>query len=261
MHNILISALAVGLLGLFSGVLLQAAGKIFRVKKDEKIALIEEALPGANCGGCGFTGCAAYAEAVASEKAECSLCSVGGEKTSQRLAEIMGKEAEFSKKYAFIGCTKGAYERYNYEGEMDCAYAASLMGGIKTCSYGCIGFGNCVRACRYGALTVTDGVPKVNREKCTGCGLCKKACPKGLIDVVPEKMKYAVVCSSNEKAVYMKAACPDGCIGCGKCTRVCETGAISVENNLAKIDYEKCIGCGKCAEECPKKIISCQDVQ
>lgn len=260
MHNILIPALAIGLLGLFFGILLHAAGKIFGVKKDEKVALIEEELPGANCGGCGFTGCAAYAEAVASGRAECSLCSVGGEKVSRRVADIMGKKAEFSKKYAFIGCTGGAYERYNYDGEKDCAYAASLMGGIKSCSYGCIGFGNCVRACPSGALSITAGLPEVNREKCTGCGLCKKACPKALIDVVPEKTKYAVVCNSNEKAVYMKASCPDGCIGCGKCTRVCEAGAVSVENNLARIDCEKCTGCGKCAEECPKKIIRRREV-
>lgn len=255
MNEILVPALTIGALGLVFGTLLSVAGKIFTVKKDERIALIEEVLPGANCGGCGYTGCSAYAEAVASGEAECDLCSVGGASAASSIGDIMGKKSEFSKKYAFIGCTGGANERYMYDGAPDCAYAAMLMGGVKTCSYGCIGLGNCANACPYGAISMADGLPLVDEEKCTGCGACKRACPRGLIDIVPEKAKYKVCCNSNEKALYMKASCPDGCIGCGKCTKVCAFGAIMVENNLAKIDYDKCTGCGKCAEACPKHII------
>lgn len=255
MNEILIPALIVGGAGLIFGALLAVAGFIFKVKKDERIPLIEETLPGANCGGCGFAGCSAYAEAVVSGKAECDLCAVGGEEVARYIADIMGTKSEFSKKYAFIGCTGGANERYRYDGAPDCAYAAMLMGGVKTCKYGCIGLGNCIKVCPSGALSMVDSIPAVDGEKCTGCGACARACPRGLIGLIPEKAKYSVVCNSHEKAIYMKNACPDGCIGCGKCTKVCAYEAITVTDNLAKIDYDKCTGCGKCAEVCPRHII------
>lgn len=255
MSGILIPALIVGGAGLLFGALLAVAGIIFKVKKDDRIPLIEETLPGANCGGCGYAGCSAYAEAVASGAAECDLCAVGGAEVAGYIAKIMGQKSEFVKKYAFVGCTGGAKERYIYEGAPDCAYAAMLMGGVKSCTYGCIGLGNCTKVCPSDAIKMVDSVPVVDYDKCTGCGNCKRACPRGLIDVIPDRAKYAVVCSSHEKAAYMKAACPDGCIGCGKCARVCASEAISVKDNLAKIDYEKCTGCGKCAEVCVKHII------
>lgn len=255
MKEVLIPAFTVGIGGLIFGLLLAAAGILFKVKKDERIPLIEETLPGANCGGCGYTGCSAYAEAIASGEAECDLCSVGGKEAARYIADIMGTKSDFVKKYAFIGCSGGARERFLYDGAPDCAYAAMLMGGVKTCTYGCIGLGNCVKVCPTGALSMTDSHPVVNKEKCTGCGKCKRACPRALIDIVPETAVYAVMCNSHEKAQYMKASCIDGCIGCGKCTKVCAYEAISVQNNLAFIDYGKCTGCGKCAEVCPKHII------
>ena len=185
MNEILIPALIVGGAGLIFGALLAVAGFIFKVKKDERIPLIEETLPGANCGGCGFAGCSAYAEAVVSGKAECDLCAVGGEEVARYIADIMGTKSEFSKKYAFIGCTGGANERYRYDGAPDCAYAAMLMGGVKTCKYGCIGLGNCIKVCPSGALSMVDSIPAVDEEKCTGCGACARACPRGLIGLIP----------------------------------------------------------------------------
>ena len=254
--ELLVPALILGGIGLFFGALLAFAGIVFRVKKDERIPLIEETLPGANCGGCGYAGCAAYAEAVASGEADCDKCTVGGAQVADYIAGIMGKKSEFVRKYAFIGCVSGASERYIYEGAPDCAYAAMLVGGLKTCTYGCIGLGNCVKVCPTGALSLIDGVPVVNRDICTGCGACKRACPRGLIDVIPEKAKIAVCCNSQDKAVYMRTTCADGCIGCGKCAKMCpQEDAITITNNLAKIDYDKCVACGKCVEACPRHII------
>ncbi|MDO5478696.1 MAG: RnfABCDGE type electron transport complex subunit B [Clostridia bacterium] len=253
--DILTPALIVGGIGLFFGALLAVAGIIFKVKKDERIPLIEETLPGANCGGCGYAGCSAYAEAVAAGEAHCDLCSVGGEAVASYIAEIMGEKSEFVKKFAFVGCEHGAADRYVYEGVQDCVYAAQLSGGPKSCTYGCIGLGNCVKVCPTAALSMVDGNPHVERDKCTGCGACMRACPRGLIRIVPEKAKLAVSCNSHDKGAVMRNTCPNGCIGCGKCERVCTNGAIKVVDNLAQIDYDKCVACGKCLESCPKKII------
>lgn len=229
---------------------------VFKVQKDERIPLIEETLPGANCGGCGFAGCSAYAEAVANGEAACDLCAVGGAEVAKYIGEIMGQKSEYVRKYAFLGCVSGAAERYVYEGADDCAYAAMLVGGPKTCTYGCIGLGNCVKVCPNGALQMVDGVPVVDRDKCSGCGACKRACPRGLFDVIPEKAKVAVVCSSHDKGGFMRNTCAGGCIGCGKCEKMCpQEGAITVTDNLASIDYDKCVACGKCVEVCPRHII------
>ncbi len=255
MKEILFPALIVGSFGLFFGILLSLASILFKVKKDERISLIEEALPGANCGGCGYAGCSSYAEAVTKGEAECDMCPVGGAPVATYISKIMGTKSEFQKKFAFIGCTGGAKDKYIYEGAPDCAYASMLMGGMKSCNYGCIGLGNCVKACPTSALRMEGGIPEVDEEKCTGCGKCMRICPRGLIDIIPEKAKIAVVCNSRDKISDMKHTCNDGCIACGKCVKICTNDAISVKDNLAKIDYQKCISCGKCIEVCPRHII------
>ncbi len=255
MKEILIPALIVGAIGLFFGALLAIASLIFKVKKDERIPLIEETLPGANCGGCGFAGCSAYAEAVAKGEASCDKCSVGGEAVASYIAEIMGQKSAFVRRYAFIGCVSGASERYIYEGAPDCTYAALLSGGPKSCTYGCIGLGNCAKVCPNDALSIVDGIPVIAKEKCSGCGACMRACPRGLIGLAPEKAKLAVMCNSHDKGAQMRNTCPEGCIGCGKCVKVCSNDAIHLDNNVAKIDFDKCISCGKCLEACPRKII------
>ena len=260
MTGIIIAAAVVGIVGIVIGVLLGIASEKFKVEVDEKEILVRAELPGNNCGGCGYPGCDGLAKAIAEGKAPVNACPVGGAPVGEKIAAIMGVEAGSSeKKVAFVKC-KGTCDKtkvqYEYHGIEDCAKASVVPGGgAKACSYGCTGFGTCVKACKFDAIHVVDGVAVVDKEKCVACGACVAACPKHLIDLVPYKAKHLVQCSSHDKGKDVKAVCAAGCIGCTLCTKQCEFGAITVENNIAHIDYSKCTGCGKCAEKCPKKII------
>ncbi len=260
MKDIIFPALAMGAIGLVLGSLLAVASKIFAVQKDEKMELITEALPGANCGSCGYAGCSAYAAEISSGNAKINLCSPGGQKVSDAIAEIMGIASEaVEEKRAVVLCNgnnETATDKYNYEGVLDCAAAASLQGGgHKACEYGCLGYGNCALACQNNAITIENGIAVIDKEKCGGCGECEKACPKNLIKIVNSNAKYVVKCSSCDKGADMKEKCQVGCIGCKICEKNCPSDAIKVDNNHAVIDYEKCIACGICAAKCPKKII------
>lgn len=259
MENIIYATAVVGIMGLVFGLLLGIASKVFRVDKDEKVSLISEKLPGANCGGCGFAGCSQFAEAVVKGEAKISGCSVGGADVANEIAEIMGVSVGSSeKKVAFVcceGCDENATKKFTYDGISDCLSASRLMGGQKACTYGCLGFGSCVEACKFGAIRVENGLATVDTEKCTGCGVCVKACPKSLIKIISESDKYIVKCKNKEKGTLVKNDCTVGCIGCKICEKNCPADAVRVENFLAEIDKDKCIGCGVCAEKCPKKII------
>ena len=163
------------------------------------------------------------------------------------------------KMVAYVKCSgtcDKAGIKANYYGISDCKRAAAIPGrGDKACSFGCMGFGSCVAACKFDAIHVEHGVAIVDKEKCVACGKCVATCPKSLIELVPYAAPHKVQCSSKEFGKAVKEVCSAGCIGCKMCTRVCEADAITVENNIAKIDYSKCTGCGKCAEKCPAKII------
>ena len=164
-----------------------------------------------------------------------------------------------NKQVAFVKCAgtcDKAKSKYKYAGNEDCVSAMSVPGGgPKACSFGCTGFGSCVKVCDFDAIHVINGVAVVDKEKCVACGKCVATCPKSLIELVPYAAPHKVQCSSKEFGKAVKEVCSAGCIGCKMCTRVCEADAITVENNIAKIDYSKCTGCGKCAEKCPAKII------
>lgn len=259
LKEILTPALVFVLLGVLMGVLLAVATKVFSVKTDERAEAIKNILPGANCGGCGFAGCSALAEAIAKGDAKVSACTVGGGEVAAKVAEIMGVEAQAAVKMrAQVMCSgtlSNAKQKYVYVGADDCAAAARLGGGAKSCPAGCIGLGTCAAHCPFGAINVENGIAVVDPKKCRGCGVCVAHCPKGIIKLIPAEANAWVGCSCYDAGKLTRTYCDVGCIGCKLCTRVCESGAITVDGNVAKIDYNKCTFCGKCAEKCPRKII------
>lgn len=257
---IIVATAVVAAVGLILGLVLSFAGEKFKVEIDEREIKIRAELPGANCGGCGYTGCDALAEAIAQGKAPITACPVGGDPLADKIADIMGVEQQDPiRMVAFVRCagtcTK-TRDNYVYYGPKDCRLAFLSPGhGTKKCYWGCCGFGSCAEVCPFDAIRIVDGLAVVDKEKCKGCTKCLEACPSGLIQMIPYDAKYAVMCASKSKGKDVRAACEEGCIGCKKCVTVCETGAISVIHNLARIDQTKCNGCGKCAEVCPTKII------
>ena len=257
--GLIIATCLVGGTGLIIGLLLGFAGKAFEVEVDEKEIKVREALPGNNCGGCGYAGCDALAKAIAAGEAEANACPVGGADVAGKIAEIMESTVEVTKNVAFVKCSgvcEKAPVRFNYTGNIDCKQAAlSTGGGPKACSFGCMGFGSCVNVCEFDAIHIIDGIAKVDIEKCVACGKCIKECPKNLIELVPYEQKQKVVCNSRDFGKDVKSVCQTGCIGCKICEKNCEFDAIHVVDNIAHIDYTKCTNCGKCKEKCPVKVI------
>lgn len=259
MTDILLPILIFIGLGVFMGALLAAASRIFAVKKNEKAEKINECLPGANCGGCGYSGCAALAEAIANGEAPVTKCSVGGAECAQKIAEIMGVEAGSSVRMRAqvmcSGTSEYAKKKYIYEGIDDCVAASKIGGGDKLCRNGCVGLGTCVKACPFEAISVVQGVAVVDYSKCKGCGVCISACPKNIIRLIPFDSKHWVGCMSVDDGKNTRKVCDVGCISCGICKKNCPTGAITVDNFVAKIHYEKCVGCDICVDKCPRHII------
>lgn len=258
--NVLFPMISLGGLGVIFGMLLGYASKKFAIQVDPRVPAVRDALPGANCGGCGYAGCDACAKAMVEGEAAPNACPVGGAETAKKIGEILGLNVEASvKKAAFVKCNgtcSNAKNKYEYSGIKDCRDAALLPGGgHKGCNYGCLGFGSCVKVCEFGALSIVNGVAVVDEDKCTSCGKCVKACPKGLINIVPVEKQVRVVCNSKDRGKDVKDNCSVGCIGCRMCERVCQFGAIKFENNLAEVDYEKCTQCNSCALKCPTKAI------
>ncbi len=258
MMGLILAAGVIGAIGIIIGVLLGIASEKFKVEVDEREILVRAELPGNNCGGCGFPGCDGLANAIAAGTAPVNACPVGGAAVADKIAAIMGVESgQAVKKVAFVKC-KGTCDKtrvqYNYFGMDDCR-KVSVVPGEKACTYGCMGYGSCVKACAFDAIHIVDGVAVVDKEKCVACGKCVETCPNHLIELVPYDAKHLVQCSSHDKGKDVKAKCDNGCIGCTLCTKQCESAAIHMDNNLAVIDYEKCTNCGKCAAKCPAKVI------
>ncbi len=248
-------------LGLGFGLFLAYASKKFHVKTDPRVNDVLGVLPGANCGACGYAGCAAYAEAVVlNEDVPVSLCIPGQKAVADKVGAILGRTSEVKEgKKAQLHCDGGKDEcpsKYNYKGVETCKAASIVAGGPKSCSFGCIGFGDCMRACPFDAIRMgNNSLPIINKEKCTGCGKCVETCPKMIISLAPIKSKVHVRCSSKDNAKDVMKVCKVGCIGCKMCEKACPADAIHVIDNIAKIDYSKCISCGKCVTVCPRKII------
>lgn len=257
MNEVLLAVLIVAGIGLIVGVGLSVASALLAVKKDEKEEAIRACLPGANCGACGFSGCDGYAAALAKGEAESvSLCAPGGQAVAEELGALLGKEAESMTPVAAVVRCGGdchlAKEKLRYAGIESCKAASQLFGGHKACQYGCLGYGDCVKACPYQAIFLCNGVARVNPAECRACRKCVSVCPKGVITMLPtDRLQAVVLCRNTDKGAETHKQCNAGCIGCGKCMRTCENGAITVENFLARVDADKCTGCGKCKDACP----------
>jgi len=252
-------ALILGATGLALGVGLAIAARKLAVEKDPLVSRLEGLLPGANCGGCGYPGCSGFAGALAQGRAEPSGCVAANASTIASLAKAMGVEAkEAIRKVASIQCNGGhsAVNAFVYSGPLSCTSAVLAMGGPKLCRFGCLGMGDCVSACPFGALSMGEnGVPVVDRSRCTGCGKCVSACPRKLIVLWPANRDVTVSCSNRERGPVARKGCSAACIACGKCVKECPVGAIVITDFLSRIDPEKCINCGLCATVCPTGAI------
>lgn len=255
----------IALLGLVLAVVLYLVAEKFKVVEDPRIDEIEKVMPGANCGGCGFAGCRAFADAaVKAPNLDNNFCPVGGNDVMKKVAAILGYEVkEKAPMVAVVRCNGTCENRPKtnvYDGYASCKVKAALYAGDTGCSFGCLGCGDCVAACQFGAISMDPqtGLPVVDEEKCAGCGSCAKACPKSVIEIRakgPRGMKMYVSCVNHDKGPAARKACAAACIGCGICAKTCTHGAITLENNVAYIDYSKCKLCRECEAMCPTGAI------
>ncbi len=262
---VIYTIVTVSAIGILAAIILYFAAKKFHVVEDPRIDDIEEALPSANCGGCGYPGCRNFAEAcVKAENLADLFCPVGGNDVMKDVAGILGQEAiEKAAQVAVIRCS-GSFEyrprTNNYDGAVNCTVAANLYSGDTGCQYGCLGLGECVDACTFDAMYMDEktGLPVVIQDQCTACGDCVRACPKDIIELRNQGKKdrrIFVSCINEDKGGVAKKNCSVACIGCTKCEKVCNYDAIKIENFLAYIDFTKCVLCRKCIAVCPTDAI------
>ncbi len=258
MNTIFITTLTLGAIAFISGLILFAASKKFAVVENPLIDEVEELLPGANCGGCGFTGCRAFAESVVNNRGISVICPVAGSEVMNKIAEKLGVKLDTTtRNVARIKCQGGlnSLREGEYFGLQTCAAAIVGNNVSLVCPYGCIGYGDCLRACPFDAIRIIDGIAVVDEEKCVGCGLCVKACPRKLIELTPYNKRVYVACNSPEKGASVKAYCSVGCIGCKICEKACQFNAIRYKPFLASVDASQCTECLACVEKCPAKSI------
>ncbi len=255
------AVLSLGISGLVIGILLAVAAEKFKVEINPKIPEIQSVLPGANCGACGFPGCAGLAAAIVEGSAAITACKVGGSAVAEKISGIMGVTANSMEPQVAVVYCQGdcdlATIAADYEGVTECR-AANALGGTKTCSYSCLGLGSCARACPFDALHMNDkGIPVVDREKCTGCGICVKTCPRNIIGLVDESKEVHILCRSYDRGPVVRKNCKIGCIACQACVKACPQKCISMDKGtLAKIDYSLCDNCHVCVSKCPVKTIA-----
>lgn len=257
--QIISSLITLGGLGLIFGAILAVASKIFYVEKDPRIDKINKALPQANCGGCGYPGCSNYAEAIVNENASITLCAPGGEEVVQKIAEILGVEAEAQNPMVAVVRCQGSHgiakNKFIYEGIADCNAEVLIQGGHKACEYGCLGHGSCVKACPFDAMAMQDnGLPTVFEDKCTACGICVEECPKGIMQLIPRSQKVFLGCVNQDSGKAVRQVCSLGCIGCSLCAKpnITPSGKIIMKENMPDIppdwdDFDMAV------QRCPTK--------
>ena len=269
MNFILIAVIVLGAIALVSAVVLYITSKRFAVYEDPRLETITEALPGANCGGCGFPGCGGMADALVkgadAGSIEGLFCPVGGQKVMENVADLLGMTVEKTDPMVAVVRCNGTCETRpriaEYNGLRTCAAIHATGAGETACGFGCLGCGDCVSACQFEAIHMNPetGLPEVDDEKCTACGACVKACPRSIIELRkkgPKNRRIYVQCVNKDKGPAAMKACKVSCIACGKCFKACKFDAITIENNLSYIDYNKCKMCRKCVNECPTHAIT-----
>ena len=258
MNFILIAVIVLGTIGLIAAVVLFLASKKFAVYEDPRIAQVSEVLPGANCGGCGFSGCEGFAKGLCSGKACLNDCKVTSNEEKAKIAEIANLEfSAESPTVAVVRCNGGeaAKNKFDYIGNQDCVSEMLFHGGQKLCTTACLGLGSCTKVCPQGAIKIVDKKAVVDPSICTSCGNCIKTCPRVCIERIPATAPVYVACHSHCKGKDVMGQCANGCIACGLCARNCPQKAIEMVDNLPVIDYSKCTGCKTCVAKCPKHVI------
>ncbi len=252
-----LSLLVLGGLSFLFSVFLSFAARRLTVVEDPLIARIEELLPGTNCGACGFAGCHAVAELLAARRLEPDSCVVGGKETAEKIGKLLGVFVSTGeRRVAAIHCQGGrdkVADRFIYVGIKTCLTAHNTAGGPKACIYGCLGFGDCVRVCPFGAIKMgKNGLPVIEESLCVACGKCVAACPRKIITLIPRKQWTYVACVSRDRGKRVQEVCPVGCIACELCARVTKSGAIRMEDNLPRLDINIGQDFQEAVERCPR---------
>lgn len=244
---------------IFFTILILVVNKFCAVEENPKINEVNQNLSGANCGGCGFAGCADFAKAVVEGRANINDCAATSKESKEKIATILGVMVQHDEPMMAVvkcgGADGEAKKKFNYIGIKTCTALNLAQGGDKVCSYGCLGQGECVIACKFNAMHLENGLATNNYSNCTACKACVNKCPKQIIQLIPKSAKVYIACSSKCKGKEVINACAKGCISCGLCAKSCPHNAITIVDNLPEIDYSKCTGCLLCADKCPTKCI------
>ena len=257
--SIILAVVSVTVIGIICAVILVLISKFFATKIDERVMQINEMLPGINCGACGYSSCDAYAYALIYDVLPPNLCIPGGNDIGKAISKMLNvQEEEITMIHPIFYCSGDNNARVlkmDYMGVKKCEAVKKLFGGQNACSYGCLGYGDCLAVCNFGALCIDSGLPRLDPEKCVGCTLCHEACPNNVIKFRRPADTAIVKCRNTEKGAIVRKKCTRGCIACMRCVKVCPNEAIVMENNLASINHLKCDACGKCIEVCTPKCI------